>query len=144
MMAMGGSFGGYMTNWIGTQTDRFRCLITHASVFTMAAFTGVTDHPPSWYIEMGGENPYADPQRFDRYAPVRYVSQWKSPTLVIHGEKDYRCPVGEALNLFEALQYHGVPSELLLFPDENHWILKPRNIVAWYGAVLEFIARHLR
>jgi dipeptidyl aminopeptidase/acylaminoacyl peptidase len=142
-MAMGGSFGGYMTNWIGTQTERFACLITHASVFTMAQFTGVTDHPAWWYLEMGGENPYADPEHFDRYAPVRHVRNWKSPALIIHGERDYRCPVNEGLNLFEALQYHGVPSELLVFPDENHWILKPRNVVVWYEAVLGFIARHL-
>lgn len=143
-MAMGGSFGGYMTNWIGTQTDRFKCLVTHASIATMAQFTGVTDHPAWWYLEMGGENPYADFERFDRYAPIRQVVTWKSPVLIIHGEQDYRCPVGEGLNLFEALQYHGVPSELLIFPDENHWILKPRNAVAWYQAVLEFIARHLK
>jgi dipeptidyl aminopeptidase/acylaminoacyl peptidase len=144
IMAMGGSFGGYMTNWIGTQTARFRCLITHACVTTMAQFTGTTDHPAWWYLEMGGENPYADPARFDRYAPIRYVSQWKSPALVIHGELDYRCPISEGLNLFEALQYHGVPSELLIFPDENHWILKPRNSVAWYEAVFEFIGRHMK
>jgi len=142
-MAMGGSFGGYMTNWIGTQTARFRCLITHASVFTMAQFTGTTDHPAWWYLEMGGENPYADPQRFDRYAPVQHVAKWKTPCLVIHGEKDYRCPINEGLNLFEALQYHKVPSELLVFPDENHWILKPRNIVVWYETVLGFLGRYL-
>ncbi len=143
-MAMGGSFGGYMTNWIGSQTDRFRCLITHASIATMAQFTGTTDHPAWWYLEMGGEDPYADMEKFDRYAPIRYVKQWKTPTLIIHGELDYRCPINEGLNLFEALQYHGVDSELLVFPDENHWILKPRNIVAWYDAVLEFIGRHLK
>ena len=144
IMAMGGSFGGYMTNWIGTQTQRFRCLITHACVTTMAQFTGTTDHPAWWYLEMGGENPYADPVKFDRYAPIRYVSQWKTPALIIHGEQDYRCPINEGLNLFEALQYHGVPSELLIFPDENHWILKPRNVVAWYAAVLDFIGRHMK
>jgi dipeptidyl aminopeptidase/acylaminoacyl peptidase len=144
IMAMGGSFGGYMTNWIGTQTRRFRCLVTHACVTTMAQFTGTTDHPAWWYLEMGGENPYADPTRFDRYAPIRYVSQWKTPALVIHGELDYRCPISEGLNLFEALQYHGVASELLVFPDENHWILKPRNCVAWYEAVFEFIGRHMK
>jgi dipeptidyl aminopeptidase/acylaminoacyl peptidase len=135
MMAMGGSFGGYMTNWIGTQTDRFRCLITHASIFTMAHFVGVTDHPAWWYLEMGGEDPYADQMGFDRYAPMQHVRKWKSPTLIIHGNNDYRCPISEGLSLFEALQYHKVPSELLIFPDENHWILKPRNIVAWYEAV---------
>ncbi|HTV77892.1 MAG TPA: S9 family peptidase [Steroidobacteraceae bacterium] len=142
-VAMGGSFGGYMTNWIGTQTARFKCLITHASIATMAQFTGTTDHPGWWYLEMGGENPYVDMERFDRYAPIRQVARWKSPVLIIHGERDYRCPINEGLNLFEALQYHGVPSELLVFPDENHWILKPRNVVAWYEAVLEFIGRHL-
>lgn len=143
-MAMGGSFGGYMTNWIGSQTDRFRCLITHASIVTMAQFTGTTDHPAWWYLEMGGENPYADMARFDRFAPIRHIKNCKTPTLIIHGALDYRCPISEGLNLFEALQYHGVPSELLVFPDENHWILKPRNIVAWYEAVLEFIGRHLK
>jgi dipeptidyl aminopeptidase/acylaminoacyl peptidase len=141
--AMGGSFGGYMANWIGTQTERFRCLVSHASIVNMAAFTGVTDHPPDWYLEMGGENPYLDARHFDRFAPMRYIHQWRTPTLITHGERDYRCPVSEALSLFEALQYHGVPSELMVFPDENHWILKPRNIVAWYQAVLEFTQRHL-
>ncbi len=143
-MAMGGSFGGYMTNWIGTQTDRFRCLITHASIVTMAQFTGTTDHPAWWYLEMGGEDPYADMPKFDRFAPIRHIKNWKTPTLIIHGEKDYRCPINEGLNLFEALQYHGVPSEMMIFPDENHWILRPRNVVAWYEAVLEFIGRHLK
>jgi len=144
VMAMGGSFGGYMANWIGTQTDRFRCLITHASIFTMAQFTGVTDHPAWWYLEMGGENPFADQPKFDRFAPVQHVRNWKTPTLIIHGEHDYRCPISEGLNLFEALQYHGVPSELLIFPDENHWILKPKNAVVWYESVLEFIGRYLK
>jgi dipeptidyl aminopeptidase/acylaminoacyl peptidase len=144
IMAMGGSFGGYMTNWIGTQTDRFHCLVTHASIFTMAQFTGVTDHPAWWHIGMGGEDPYADQPHFDRYAPVQHIKKWKTPTLIIHGELDYRCPIGEGLNLFEALQYHKVPSELLIFPNENHWILKPRNTVVWYEAVLEFLARHMK
>ncbi|HUR90634.1 MAG TPA: S9 family peptidase [Ramlibacter sp.] len=144
VMAMGGSFGGYMSNWIGTQTDRFKCIVTHASICTMANFTGTTDHPAWWYLEMGGENPYADPAGYDRYAPIRYVSNWKTPTMIIHGEQDYRCPIGEGLNLFEALQYHGVESEMVIFPDENHWILKPRNIVAWYENVLGFIGRHMQ
>jgi len=144
IMAMGGSFGGYMSNWIGTQTDRFKCIVTHASICTMAAFTGTTDHPAWWYLEMGGENPYADPAGYDRFAPIRYVSKWKTPTMIIHGELDYRCPIGEGLNLFEALQYHGVDSELVVFPDENHWILKPRNIVAWYENVLGFVGKHMQ
>jgi len=142
--AMGGSFGGYMVNWIGTQTERFRCLVSHAGIVNMAAFTGVTDHPPEWYLEMGGEDPYRDAQQFDRFAPIRHIRRWRTPALITHGERDYRCPIGEGLALFEALQYHRVASELLVFPDENHWIMKPRNIVAWYQAVLEFVERHLR
>jgi dipeptidyl aminopeptidase/acylaminoacyl peptidase len=143
LMAMGGSFGGYMTNWIGTQTERFRCLITHASVVSMSTFTGVTDHPGWWYLEMGGENPYTNAERFDRYSPWKYITRWKTPTLIIHGELDYRCPVSEGLMLFEALQFQNVPSELLIYPDENHWILKPNNIVAWYTHVLDFVRRHI-
>jgi dipeptidyl aminopeptidase/acylaminoacyl peptidase len=144
LMAMGGSFGGYMTNWIGTQTTRFKCLITHASIVGMSTFTGVTDHPSWWYLEMGGENPYTNAESFDRYAPWKYLARWQTPALVIHGELDYRCPVSEALMLFEALQFHGVASELLIFPDENHWILKPNNIVAWYSHVFDFLSRYLR
>jgi dipeptidyl aminopeptidase/acylaminoacyl peptidase len=140
--AMGGSFGGYMTNWIGGNTERFRALATHACVFSMSAFTGVTDHPPYWLMEMGGD-PYLDVQAFDRYSPARFVQNWKSPTLIIHGERDYRCPIGEGLALFEALQHFGVESEIVIFPDENHWILKPRNILAWNTALLEFMGRHL-
>ena len=141
--ALGGSFGGYMTNWIGGNTDRFKALATHASVFSMSSFTGVTDHPAYWLLEMGAA-PYEDVQTFDRYSPARFVQNWKSPTLIIHGERDYRCPIGEGLALFEALQHFGVESEMVVFPDENHWILKPRNIVAWNAALLDFFGRHLR
>jgi dipeptidyl aminopeptidase/acylaminoacyl peptidase len=140
--ALGGSFGGYMTNWIGGNTGRFKALVTHACVFSMSAFTGVTDHPPYWLLEMGGD-PYLGVEAFDRYSPARFVQDWKSPTLVIHGERDYRCPVGEGLALFEALQHFGIESEIVIFPDENHWILKPRNILAWNAALLGFVGRHL-
>jgi dipeptidyl aminopeptidase/acylaminoacyl peptidase len=143
IMAMGGSFGGYMSNWIGTQTDRFRCLVTHASIVNMATFTGVTDHPAWWYLEMGGEDPYRNPESFDRYAPWRQVDKWRTPTLIIHGERDYRCPVSEALMLFEALLVHDVDAELLLFPDECHFIEKPPNIIAWYSRIAEFLSRHM-
>jgi len=91
---------------------------------------------------MMGLDPYTERPQFDRYSPLVYAQNWTSPALIIHGQLDYRCPVGEALILFEALQSHGVDSEMLIFPDENHWILKPRNIVAWYEHVFEFMARH--
>jgi len=140
--AMGGSFGGYMANWIGGQSERFRCLVTHASVFDMSAFYGVTDDP-GWFVLQLGANPHDDVERFERYSPHRHVNRWTTPTLVIHGEKDYRVPVSEALALFEALTLRGVDAELLVFPDENHWIQRPRNIRAWYRGVLDFLVRYL-
>jgi dipeptidyl aminopeptidase/acylaminoacyl peptidase len=137
---MGGSFGGYMANWIGGKTDRFRCIVTHASLFDMSAFYGVTDEPGWFGLELGGA-PWLE--GFDRNSPHVVAKGWKSPTLVIHGERDYRVPVSEGLALFQWLQAAGVPSELLIFPNENHWILKPRNVVSWYETVLGFVRRHL-
>jgi len=142
MAAMGGSFGGYMTNWIGTQTDRFAALVTHASAYHMSAFAATTDFPAWWNFSFATD-PYGAPEELDRYSPSHHMDGWRSPTLVLHGERDYRVPIGEALALFEALQHHKVESELVVFPDENHWILRPRNIVAWYAAVQDFLARHL-
>jgi dipeptidyl aminopeptidase/acylaminoacyl peptidase len=142
MGAMGGSFGGYMTNWIGGNTDRFRCLVTHASLFHFSAFQGTTDSPAFWELHMG-ETPWDRPGEYDRYSPHSRIERWRTPTLVIHGERDYRVPISEALALFEALQRRGVESELLVFPDENHWILRPRNVLAWYRGWLEFLGRHL-
>jgi len=131
-----------MTNWIGGNTARFKALATHACVFSMSSFTGVTDWPAYWLLEMNGD-PYADRDAFDRFSPARLVHNWKSPTLIIHGERDYRCPIGEGLALFEALQHHGIESEIVIFPDENHWIQKPRNILAWNKAMLDFFDRHI-
>jgi dipeptidyl aminopeptidase/acylaminoacyl peptidase len=143
MAAMGGSFGGYMSNWIGGNTTRFRCIVTHASIFSCWTFHGTTDHPAWWALEMQS-TPYSDPEHHDRYSPQRFVQNWKSPTLVIHGEKDYRCPISEGIALFEALQLHRVESELLVFPDEGHWIMRPKNIVSWYTSIADFMGRYLR
>lgn len=142
VVAMGGSFGGYMTNWIGGSTDRFACLVTHAGVSSFETFHGITDSP-AWWATMFGMNPFEDLDELRRYSPISNIADWKSPTLVIHGQMDYRVPVGEALVLFEALQKYGVDSELLVFPDENHWILRPRNIVSWYNEFLGFVGKHL-
>jgi dipeptidyl aminopeptidase/acylaminoacyl peptidase len=141
--AMGGSFGGYMTNWIGGHTDRFRCLITHASLWSFPMFHGTTDIPV-WFGYHIGASRYGAREAYDTHSPDHHLDQWKSPVLITHGEKDYRVPVGESLALFEGLQHRGVPSEMVIFPDENHWILKPRNTIAWYNAVLEFLDRHLK
>lgn len=143
MAVMGGSFGGYMANWIGGQTDRFRCLVTHASLYDLGAFHGGTDAPGWFRLELAAD-PWREPGSFNRYSPHRNVAAWVTPTLILHGEKDYRVPITEALALFEALQVHGVASELVVFPDEGHWILRPRNIVAWYRVVMEFVDRWMR
>ena len=138
--AMGGSFGGYMVNWIGGMTDRFAALVSHAGLFDLRAFYGATD-AAAYFGLHNASTPWSG--NIDKCSPHVNVSKWKTPTLIIHGEKDYRVPVGEALSLFEALRAHGVDSELVVYPDENHWILKPRNIRHWYDAVIDFLNRQL-
>ncbi len=140
--AMGGSFGGYMCNFIGGHTARFKALVTHASIFHLEAMCGASDYGPYFAIEMGTTS-WKDRAEFEKHSPHRFIHHWKTPTLVLHGEKDYRVPISEALILFDALQEHGVESELVVFPDENHWVLRPRNIEAWYGHVLRFLGKHL-
>jgi len=140
---MGGSFGGYMANWIGTQTDRFRAIVTHASIVHFDSFWGVTDYPAWFTIEMG-VNPFESGDgAWSRYSPHAQLARWQTPTLILHGEKDYRVPIGEALYLFESLRVRGVDAELIVFPDENHWIQKPRNIRAWYAAWQDFLATRM-
>lgn len=141
MVAMGGSFGGYMANWVGVQTQRFAGIITHASIFDFAAMLGPTDEPGWWLLEVGEADPYREAEAFNEWSPHRLVHQWKTPALIIHGEKDYRCPISESLALFGALKRQQVDAELLVFPDEGHWIARPNNVVAWYEAVFEFIRR---
>jgi len=144
LVAMGGSFGGYMANWIGTQTDRFRALVSHAGLFHLHAFYGSTDYPGYMANEFGVHAYEGDGSAYRRYSPDAHVMRWKTPVLLIHGEKDYRVPITEALMAFEAIRTAGADAELLVFPDENHWISRPRNIRAWYTAWLEFVASHLR
>ena len=85
-----------------------------------------------------------DRDALDRYSPLRHVAGWRAPTLIIHGGRDYRVDVGEALGLFEALQAHGIPSQLLVFPDENHWVLKPKNSLQWHNTVFAWLERWLK
>ncbi len=142
LVAMGGSFGGYMSNWVATQSDRFAAIVTHASLYRLSAFHGATDYPAYWAHDMG-LYPSEDPDEFDRYSPHRFVDSWNAPTLIIHGEKDYRVPISEGLMLFEDLQKRGVDASLLVFPDENHWIVNPRNARQWYQECLNFLASRL-
>jgi len=139
---MGGSFGGYMANWVAGSTDRFRAIITHASLWDLRGFHGTTDYGPDWEREFG--DPYADASRYEAWSPSRLLGNIRTPMLVIHGQRDLRVPIGEALRLWTDLRRHGVPARFLYFPDENHWILKPQNARLWYETVWAFLDEHLR
>jgi dipeptidyl aminopeptidase/acylaminoacyl peptidase len=140
--AMGGSFGGYMANWIAGHTDRFRCIVTHASLYALSQFHGTTDMGVYWEEEFG--DPYLDPTRYIENSPDHHISEFRTPMLVVHGERDHRVPIGEALRLWTDLARHGrTDAKFLYFPDENHWVLKPNNARVWYEVVFAFIAEHV-
>jgi dipeptidyl aminopeptidase/acylaminoacyl peptidase len=139
--AMGGSFGGYMANWIAGHSDRFDAIVTHASLWALEQFHGTTDHGVLWEREFG--DPYTDPSRYVAHSPNRFVGNITTPMLVVHGEKDFRVPVGEGLRLWTDLRRHGVESRFLYFPDENHWVLKPNNSRVWYATVCAFLDHHV-
>jgi len=143
--AMGGSFGGYMANWVAGHTDRFAAIVTHASLWALDQFGPTTDHAYYWQREMTPEMALAN-------SPHRFVGQIRTPVLVVHGDKDYRVPVGEGLRLWrELLTESGLPADddgstvhrFLYFPDENHWVLTPQNAKVWYQVVLAFLAEHV-
>ncbi|PRY30332.1 S9 family peptidase [Umezawaea tangerina] len=139
--AMGGSFGGYMANWIATQTTRFRAIVTHASLWHLDAFTGSTDGSFYWIREMG--DPLTQPDRVKANSPHLYVANIETPMLVIHGDKDYRVPIGEGQRLYFDLLRHGVNAKFLYYPTENHWILTPGNSRIWYETIFAFLAEHV-
>ncbi|HEY7007878.1 MAG TPA: prolyl oligopeptidase family serine peptidase, partial [Jatrophihabitantaceae bacterium] len=139
--AMGGSYGGYMANWVAGHTDRFNCIVTHASLWDLDQFHGTTDLPGDWLLEFG--LPSERPEFYAQWSPHRYLDKITTPMLVVHGDKDYRVPVGEALRLWWDLQREGVDSAYLYFPDEGHWILKPGNARVWYETVWAWLAKHV-
>ena len=138
MAAGGGSYGGYMTDWILGHTNRFKALVSHSGPFDLGSSNLETEELwfPKW--EFGGL-PWQNPELYRRLSPSNYVTDFKTPTLVMHGELDYRVPVGQSMQLFTALQVQKVPSKLVLFPDEGHWILKPQNTQLWYRSFLDWI-----
>jgi dipeptidyl aminopeptidase/acylaminoacyl peptidase len=139
--AAGGSFGGYMANWVAGHTDRFRCLVTHASLWALDQFHSTTDDV-SWLEHEFGD-PYTDAARWQENSPHTALANIRTPMLVIHGENDDRVPIGEALRLYTDLQRQGVESKFLLFPDENHWVLKPNNAKVWYETVFAWLGHYL-
>lgn len=140
--AMGGSFGGYMANWVAGHTDRFRAIVTHASLWALDQFRGTTDGAYYW-------DEIFDDAGLAENSPHQFVEQITTPLLVIHGDRDYRVPIGEGNRLWaELAQHHAdehgvMPHRYLYFPDENHWVLKPQHATVWYETVMAFLAQHV-
>lgn len=143
--ALGASYGGYMMNWIeGQWPNRFKCIVQHDGVFDARAMAYETEE--LWFDEWehGGKAYFEDPQAFEKWNPVNHVAAWKTPQLVITGEKDFRIPYTQGLAAFTALQRRGIASRLVVFPDENHWVLKPKNSMQWYGEVLGWLGKYTK
>jgi dipeptidyl aminopeptidase/acylaminoacyl peptidase len=145
MGAAGASYGGYMIDWILGHTDRFKVLVSHAGVYDLRSMAGTTEELwfPKWEFQ---GMPWDSPEIYERWSPSNpnYVKNFKTPTLVTQGEIDYRVPIGQGQQLFTALQELKVPSKLILFPDEGHWISKPQNSQFWYSEVLEWLRKYLQ
>ena len=141
--AAGASFGGYMIDWILGHTDRFKALASHDGVYNLTSMYGATEELwfPEW--EFHG-NPWDNPELYEKWSPHMYAKNFKTPTLVVHGELDFRVPIDQGLQLFTALQRRGVPSKLLYFPDEGHWVLKPQNSKLWYQTVGDWFDQWLK
>ena len=145
MGAAGGSYGGYMVDWIATHTDRFKALVSHAGVYDKVSMYATEE---LWFEEHDLQGtPWSNPESYRKWAPVTYagaLGRYKTPTLVIAGEKDFRVPYTQSLEFFSALQRQGVPSKLVVFPDEGHWVLKPQNSQFWYKTFLDWLATYLK
>jgi dipeptidyl aminopeptidase/acylaminoacyl peptidase len=136
--ALGASYGGYAINWILGHTDRFKCLVSHDGMFNAESAWGTTEE--LWFNnwEFKG-TPYDKRASYEKWSPHQYAKNFKTPTLVIHGQRDYRLDVSEGLQLFTTLQMEGVPSKMLYFPDEGHWVMKPQNSQLWYKTVNDWV-----
>jgi dipeptidyl aminopeptidase/acylaminoacyl peptidase len=143
--AAGGSYGGYMVNWIAGHTDRFKALVSHAGPFNLENMDGATEE--LWFPEWEYGGPFWDSAamstQYRRFSPHLFASHFATPTLVLNGELDYRVPYTEGLSMFTALQRQGVPSRLVVFPDEGHWVGKPQNQRLWWGEVQGWLAKYL-
>jgi len=145
MAAAGGSYGGYLVDWIATHTDRFKALVSHAGVYDKVSMYATEE---LWFEEHDLQGtPWSNPESYRKWAPVTYagaLGKYKTPTLVVAGEKDFRVPYTQSLEFFSALQRQGVPSKLVVFPDEGHWVLKPQNSQFWYKTFLDWLATYLK
>lgn len=142
--ALGASYGGYMMNWIaGSWPDAFKAIVNHCGIFDNRSMGYSTEE--LWFDEWEHKGTQYDaPAAYEKHNPVNLVKNWKTPTLVIHGAKDFRVPLEQGIATFTALQRRGIPSEMLVFPDENHWVLKPQNSVQWHQAVERWLGQWLK
>ena len=145
MAAAGGSYGGYMADWLATHTDRFKAIVSHAGVYDKVSMYATEE---LWFEEHDSQGtPWTAPDNYKKWSPSTYAAElgkYKTPTLVVAGERDYRVPYTQSLELFSALQRQGVPSKLLVFPDEGHWVLKPQNSQLWYKTFLDWLAMYVK
>jgi dipeptidyl aminopeptidase/acylaminoacyl peptidase len=136
--ALGASYGGYMINWILGHTDRFKCLVSHDGMFNAESAWGTTEE--LWFNDWEFKGtPYDNRAMYQKWSPHQYAKNFKTPTLVVHGQRDYRLDVSEGFQLFTTLQMEGVLSKMLYFPDEGHWVLKPQNSRLWYQTVNDWV-----
>jgi dipeptidyl aminopeptidase/acylaminoacyl peptidase len=136
--ALGASYGGWMTNWILGHTNRFKCIVTHDGMFDTESFWGTTEE--LWFHEWEFKGtPYTNREMYRKWSPMLFGENFKTPTLVVHGQLDYRLDLSQGLALFTTLQRQGVPSKMLYFPDEGHWVLKPQNSQLWYKTVNDWV-----
>ncbi len=145
--AAGASYGGYMINWIeGHNNDprfHFKVLVSHDGVYNLESMYGATEE--LWFTDWEFKGtPWTNPLMYARWSPSKFVKNFKTPILIVHGELDYRVPFGEGLQLFTAVQRIGIDSKLLVFPDEGHWVLKPQNSQLWYHTVLDWMDKYLK
>jgi dipeptidyl aminopeptidase/acylaminoacyl peptidase len=142
--ALGASFGGYMINWIaGNWPDRFRCLVNHDG--NLDERMAYYDTDELWFPEWDHlGTPWDNPESYEKQNPVNFVKNWKTPMLVIHGGRDFRVADTQGLGTFNALQRRGIPSKLLYFPDESHWVLKPANSIFWHETVIAWLDQWLK
>jgi dipeptidyl aminopeptidase/acylaminoacyl peptidase len=141
--ALGASYGGYMANWILGHTDRFKCIVSHDGMFNSTSAWGTTEE--LWFNEWEFKGtPYTNRSLYDQWSPHLSATTFKTPTLVIHGQLDYRLDVSEGFQLFTTLQRLGLPSKMLYFPDEGHWVLKPQNSELWYKTVNDWVDQWVR
>lgn len=143
MVAASASYGGYLMNWLITQTDRFQAVFTHASIWNFVSMTGASIISHYMLVDYNNRPPWEDFEAFNRYSPHYYAANITTPTYVSHGGMDAGVPDGQGMELYWTLQRLGIESRFIHFPDEGHWILKPANSRVWYQEMLDWMARHL-